>query len=136
MSLLKSIHTRWAADATLSALLPSSRVFTGNAEQAADEPTRPYATIATLVSDPPTYTNTTRYGRRSIQFTLYEDAGRHDQCIALAAAVCDAFDRARFSMDDGIALNMQLTGEPQELQDDRGRWYSVVGFGVTTEATL
>lgn len=125
--LAAQIHVRWAADATLNGLLPVAQVHTG--AYSVEDPEFPFATITFPGGGPRDYSNTDTIAHPVVQITVYHGLDYHDEAKAIMDAVLAAFDRADFELtgSDSV-LNVQLTGEPSELQDSDGDWYLVASF--------
>lgn len=127
MELAAAIHTRWAADEALSALLPAERLTTGLSP--GDTPAEPYATLTIAGGRSPVYANdgssveslTVRF---RIAHSVYDEGG------PIVDAVLAAFDRSDFALaGGGKVVAMQRTGWPQESQDTAsGGWLWLIEF--------
>jgi hypothetical protein len=121
------IHARWAADGTLNGLLASTRVHTG--PYSVVDPKFPFATITFPGGRPREYSNDDTIAYPTVQITVYHGMDYHDEAKAIIDAVVAAFDRADFTLTGGDSvLNMQLTSEPSQLQDEDGDWYMIASF--------
>lgn len=126
MSLEAAIHTRWAGDTTLKALLPAARLFTGPAPGDAE---RPYATLSRLGM---------KEGARSTHHALEEVALRFDvwsEGLVEGKQILDAidaeFDGAAFTEGSLDVLRMRKTDHTEERADD-GLWRLSVQYRAQT----
>jgi hypothetical protein len=120
MDLLKAIHDRWAADATLDALLDSQYVHTGIFQSQSPEP--PYATI-TLTSDSPRLNTNDGSQLREVTVRVSIVHANHDAGRQIVEAVRAAFHRAAFTLDGGSEVINSTLAANSELQDSQtGVW--------------
>ena len=123
MNLERGLHTRWAADVTLIALLPAARVTTGVTANAAP----PYCVLSKTNGRPRArFNDGTAVDDVEVRFTvLHED---HAAGLAIANQVRRSFDRCRFDLaDSNRVIWMQRTGE-SDFQDEDGIWNFVLTF--------
>jgi hypothetical protein len=143
MNLMQVLHTRWAADSTLNALLSSTKVHTGRFlgiddtgdpdAEGAEEPEFPYATITRPGGPSNRHTNESTVRGVLIRITVYHGLDYYDEGAAIADAVEAAFDRADFDLSGSDkVVNMQMPGDRAELQDDDGDWYFLLDFMCQT----
>jgi hypothetical protein len=123
VSLLQTIHQRWAADEALSALLPASRVYVGTNT----DPTVPLAVIGKKSGRPRTACNDgSTVDAVGVRVQVFH--GEYDSALAIAEQVGAAFDRAAFPLTGGDkVIHMRRTNDREQQQDD-GAWRMVVDF--------
>lgn len=123
VSLLGTIHQRWAAAAPLSGLLPASRVYTGSSVA----PAPPLALIK-KESDRPlaTYNDGSATAAVAVQIEVYHAS--YDAAAAIVEQVRAAFDNAAFDLGDGDrVIHMRRTNGAEEQTPD-GVWQITTEF--------
>jgi hypothetical protein len=134
MNLSQVLQQQWAANATLEALLPASKLQTGIFF--ATDPTKPYATLTRPEGVVATRTNgDIRFDTLTVRFAVYHGAASYDEGVIIAQAVDDAFDKLGFDLGDGDrVIQMMIDGPPGELQDqETGNWTWVIDFTCMIE---
>jgi hypothetical protein len=126
MNLGQTIHQRWAASATLDALLPADRVYTGLSV----DPAMPYAVISKQ-SDRPLSRHNDRSGVDTVVVRMQVFHEDYDAAAAIIAQIKSVFDRSRFALSGSDqVLNMQRTNDSEAQQAD-GVWQMIIDFNCT-----
>lgn len=126
MKLFKAIHARWAADASLIALLAAAKAVSGVYQAASLA--LPFAVWKRPGDGEPIWDNAgDRTEFCNVVCVLYHSD--YDDGLAIAAAIKTAFNRASFSLAGGEnVMNMQLTAGYSEVQGDDGTWQFSIPF--------
>ena len=114
---MQVIHQRWAAAASLDALLPASRVFTGRNP----DPTVPYGVVSKLSAAPECQYND---GSAVVSVTLRFDVvdSQYDAAAAVVQQIKIAFNRSDFSLaGEDKVIDMEWIKD-SERQTDDGVW--------------
>ena len=128
MSLEQEIHSQWAGDAALLALVPASRVFTG---VAAGTVSLPYVVLNEHRSRPHVQVSGgTTVDRTDVAFQIYTDD--LDEGKQVAVAVADQFDRSSFALSSGTVLSMRETESTEHIHDD-GVWQVTSKYSAIIE---
>jgi hypothetical protein len=123
MKLLPTIHQRWAAATTLSALLPAARVFTG----ASFDPTLPLGVI-TKQSDKPDSYHSDGSAIDTVVVRIHVLHAQHDAAANIVAQIKTAFDRTTFDLGGGDCVqNMQRINDSEQQRSD-GTWEMIIDF--------
>ena len=125
MNFEQVIHQRWAAAASLEALLPAERVKTVRSFGDA----MPYATLIRQKTHPVLTTNA---GDSLEDVTLRIDVwhDRFDEAGAIVGEIRAVFDRAAFPLEGDVrVVTMRRVVESME-QDEEGIWRFTVTFAV------
>ena len=130
MDLARAIHTRWAADADLVALLPVARVMTGDYYE--DEPDFPYAVIRTTGDQPVAQANNgMAVDDVTLEIIVSHDADNYDELLAIVHRVKQAFNRADFNITDSCKVIDIERQWDYPIQDEAtGHWDWVLIFSV------
>src|SRR5436305_9921964 len=115
MSLEQTIHTRWASDGGLTALVPADRFVTG---QALGGLALPYATLTRVAQPRITRTSSRSVAHVGVRFEVFSAA--LDTVRQTADAIRACFDRQRFG-GGATVLRMRREDDSQEQADD-GTW--------------
>ncbi|MBI1899748.1 MAG: DUF3168 domain-containing protein [Planctomycetia bacterium] len=116
MSLEQAVHTRWAGDAALVALVPAARFFSG---PALGEPARPYATLHRLGLSSVTRTSSRTVNDVLLRLQVWSlDLPTAKQ---IADAIAARFDGQTFASDGVSVLRMRRAGHVETRQED-GTW--------------
>ena len=123
MNLVQVIHQRWAADETLRALLPASRVTTGITV----DPATPYAVIGQQ-SNRPIFqcSDGSSVDRVGLRVQVFHES--YDAAAAIVDRLKAVFHLAQFPLaGSDKVLAMQRANDSERQQDD-GLWQFVVDF--------
>jgi hypothetical protein len=124
MSLEAALHSRWAGDATLVALVPAAKFITG---PALSSPAVPYVTLRRLPLRGVLRTSSHTVEDAAIQFHIWCDT------LAVGVQIADAisarFERQSFTSDGTYVLRMRKLDQRQERFPD-GIWELTVGYHV------
>ncbi len=129
MSLEQAIHNRWAADASLPALLPAARFLTG---PPLVRPSLPWAMLArqgTKSREPGSHYT---LEETELAFTIW-DRGLA-AAKAIAAAVQTGYDHAGFAFTSGQVLALRLTDQ-REAREADGVWRITLTFTALIATT-
>lgn len=116
-SLARSLGRRWEADATLCALIPYNRVFTGRVPQT-ELFDFPYVSILVSQGYSSYRSDKTRGSRGPVSFHIWVDDARLEQDgFAVAEAIRNAFaDKCWAISDDASVIDVLDGGEPDAKQ--------------------
>ena len=128
MDLARAIHTRWAADADLVALLPVARVMTG--VYAEDEPDFPYAVIRTTGDAPVAQANNSMaVDEVTLEIIVSDDD--YDDLLAIVHRVKQAFNRADFDITDSCkVIDIERQWDYPVQDEDTLVWDWIIIFAV------
>ena len=116
MSLEQAVHTRWAGDAALVALVPAARFFTG---PALGEPARPYAMLHRIGLPATTRTSSRTVNDVLLRLEVFSlDLPTAKQ---IEGAIAASFDGQTFASDGVTVLRMRRAGHAETRQED-GVW--------------
>jgi hypothetical protein len=123
MTLEQAIHQRWAADETLSGLLPADRVTTGRASDASV----PYATLVRGSSRTLLRTNAgDALDEVGLEIHVWHDD--YDACLRIVAALKSAFDRSDFPLSEGRRVVQIRRRSDTPVQHPDGLWQWTITF--------
>lgn len=131
MSIERALHERWRSDATLCALLPGARLFTGIAPS---DPPPPYATLTRLDTRPVLRTSSgTSLDEARIELSLW--AAELETLQQIAAAIERRFERSSFATSEGDVLLMHRANR-QEHREPSGLWRATLTYLILHETPL
>lgn len=111
-SLLRSIAYRWREDATLCALIPFNRFFTGRVPGTQLVP-RPYASVLSSGGGWAIRTDKTKYPRPFVSVHIWVDDDKLEDGLSIAKAVEDAYAEHCWELGDGdLVIDVLSGGEP------------------------
>jgi hypothetical protein len=134
MNLAQALHSRWASNRTLNALLPVTQVMTGI--YVAGEPGSRYATVSLRGGRFEGAANDgSSIDTVSVRIQVHHDD--YDQGQAVAEAVLAAFDGSSFPVSPiDKVICMRRKGLPKETQDAAGgRWNWMLDFDCRVSLT-
>lgn len=128
MSLEQTLHSDWASNAALNALVSAERLFTG---VSIGELRLPYVVLRRAGSQ---IVNRTADGRaiQRVRLDFHVWTATLENGREIAAAIGQRFDRRDFVLDDGAVRNMHPVGVQENALAD-GRWQSVLQYVVLIE---
>jgi len=135
MDLARAIHTRWAADGDLVALLPIARVMTGTYVQVGEEnshgePDFPYAVIRTTGDQPVAQANNDMaVDEVTLEIIVSDDD--YDDLLAIVHRVKQAFNRADFDITDSCkVINIERQWDYPIQDEETLVWDWIIIFAV------
>ncbi len=124
MPLIAAIRAQLLADATLVALAPADRIFTGLApvsDASAVTITPPYVTVLSEKSELVSRSSSgTRVMRDAIRFTAYSTG--YEQARAIAQRIADMLGGAQFAWDRGQVLDIRAIERVESEDAADGVW--------------
>jgi hypothetical protein len=129
MSLEQAIHTHWAGDAALVALVPAARFFTG---PALGEPSRPYATLHRAGLSSVTRTSSRTVSDVLLRLAVFSvDLPTAKQ---IEGAVAARFDGQTFA-SDGVTVLRMRRAEQVETRHEDGSWEVKLEYTAKVEGS-
>lgn len=130
MSIYAAIHARWAATASLIAVVPAARVTTGNRQD--DDDSLPVATIS-LEGERKSFTNS---GPKSVVASIRVQAWirEHVNGVALRSAMETAFDNTGWT-SSGVTVVLSRVDNSYDLREPDGVWQFVFDLEIEFNAT-
>jgi len=126
MNLIQTIHQRWKNSATLNALLPDSRVFTGMSVDSS----MPRAVINKQSDKPTSYaSNGSAIDSVVLRFIIFQE--NYADAAEIVHQIKVAFDRSSFALDGNDRVQSMQRINDFETQLADGSWQMTIDFLCT-----